>query len=86
MPGVARQMMCRHWKVPADYARRLGSAGGHLFIYGVDPDLLQQLRKPAPLDLDNAVTVIPPRHDPGVDAECPRGRDPLARWLAGQLG
>ena len=45
--------------VLADYADRLRSAGGHLFLSGVDPDLLEQLRKSHRVDLRDAVTVVP---------------------------
>jgi len=45
--------------VLAEYADRLQSAGGHLFLSGVAPDLLEQLRKTHRVDLVDAVTVIP---------------------------
>ena len=45
--------------VLADYAERLRSAGGHLFLSGVEPDLLDQLRRSHRLDLRDAVTVVP---------------------------
>jgi len=45
--------------VLADYAERLRSAGGHLFLSGVAPDLQEQLRKTHRVDLVDAVTVVP---------------------------
>ena len=45
--------------VLADYAERLSSAGGHLFLSGVQPDLLEQLQKSHRVDLRDAVTVVP---------------------------
>ncbi len=44
--------------VLANYAERLRSAGGHLFLSGVEPDLLDQLRTSQRLDLRDAVTVV----------------------------
>ena len=45
--------------VLADYAERLRAAGGHLFLSGVEPDLLDQLRRSHRVDLRDAVTVVP---------------------------
>jgi sulfate permease, SulP family len=45
--------------VLADYAERLRSAGGHLFLSGVAPGLHEQLRSTHRVDLVDAVTVIP---------------------------
>lgn len=45
--------------VLADYAERLRSADGHLFLSGVEPDLLEQLQKTHRVDLRDAVTVVP---------------------------
>jgi SulP family sulfate permease len=45
--------------VLADYAEGLGSAGGHLFLSGVQPDLAQQLQDTHRVDLRDAVTVVP---------------------------
>ena len=45
--------------VLAGYAERLRAAGGHLFLSGVEPDLLAQLRKSHRVDLRDAVTVVP---------------------------
>ena len=45
--------------VLADYAERLRSAGGHLFLSGVEGDLLDQLRQSHRVDLRGAVTVVP---------------------------
>ena len=44
--------------VLADYAERLRSAGGHLFLSGVEADLLDQLRQSHRIDLQDAVTVV----------------------------
>ncbi len=44
--------------VLADYAKRLRSAGGHLFLSGVAPELLRQLQKTHRIDLRDAVTVV----------------------------
>jgi SulP family sulfate permease len=45
--------------VLADYAQRLQSADGHLFLSGVGPDLEAQLRRTHRVDVDEAVTVVP---------------------------
>jgi sulfate permease, SulP family len=45
--------------VLADYAERLQSAGGHLFLSGVQPDLHEQLQNTHRVDLTKAVTVVP---------------------------
>jgi sulfate permease, SulP family len=45
--------------VLADYAERLRSAGGHLFLSGVQPDLHNQLQNTHRVDLRDAVTVVP---------------------------
>ena len=45
--------------VLADYAGRLHTANGHLFLSGIEPDLLNQLQKSHRIDLQNTVTVIP---------------------------
>ena len=45
--------------VLADYAERLRSDGGHLFLSGVGPDLLEQLQQTHRVDLRDAVTVVP---------------------------
>ncbi len=45
--------------VLADYAERLRSADGHLFLSGVEPDLLDQLRRSHRVDLRDAVTIVP---------------------------
>jgi sulfate permease, SulP family len=43
----------------ADYAERVRSAGGHLFLSGVEPELVQQLKSTQRGDLSDAVTVVP---------------------------
>jgi SulP family sulfate permease len=45
--------------VLADYAERRRAAGGHLFLSGVDPELIRQLRRTKRVDLQDAVTVVP---------------------------
>ena len=45
--------------VLAEYAQRLRSTGGHLFLSGVEPDLIDQLRRSHRVDLRDAVTVVP---------------------------
>jgi len=45
--------------VLADYAEPLRSAGGHLFLSGVDQALLEQLERTHRVDLREAVTVVP---------------------------
>lgn len=45
--------------VLADYAERLRAAGGHLFLSGVEPELLEQLQQTHRVDLKDAVTVVP---------------------------
>lgn len=45
--------------VLADYAELLHDDGGHLFLSGVGPDLLEQLQHTQRTGLQDAVTVIP---------------------------
>jgi hypothetical protein len=45
--------------VLAEYAERLRSAGGHLFLSGVQCDLHKQLQSTHRVDLRDAVTVVP---------------------------
>jgi len=44
--------------VMADYAERIRTAGGHLFLSGVDPQLLEQLKRAHRVDLEDAVTAL----------------------------
>lgn len=44
--------------VLADYADRIRLAGGHLFLSGVDPQLLDQLQRAHRVDLKGTVTVV----------------------------
>lgn len=44
--------------VLADYAERVRSAGGHLFLCGVDPALAEQLIRTRRVDVEDAVTVV----------------------------
>ena len=66
--------------VLADYAERLGVAGGHLFLSGVDRTLLKQLEKTHRLDLRGAVTVVPASET--VVESTHKARDAAAAWLA----
>lgn len=43
--------------VVRDYAERLDAAGGRLFLSGVDPQLLERLRRTQTLDEDRAISV-----------------------------
>jgi sulfate permease, SulP family len=45
--------------VLADYGERLACTGGHLFLSGVNTQLLEQLRRTRRVNLDSTVTVIP---------------------------
>lgn len=45
--------------VLADYAERLRSASGHLFLSGISPELIDQLKGTHRVDLRDAVTVVP---------------------------
>jgi hypothetical protein len=42
-----------------DYTERLDGAGGHLFLSGVDPRLLDQLSSANRVGVDEQVTVVP---------------------------
>ncbi|HEY6397574.1 MAG TPA: SulP family inorganic anion transporter [Solirubrobacteraceae bacterium] len=66
--------------VLADYAERLRSAGGHLFLSGVQPDLLEQLQKSHRLDLRDAVTVVPASET--VLQSTQKAVDDADAWLA----
>ena len=65
--------------VLADYADRLRSAGGHLFLSGVDPDLLEQLRRSHRVDLRDAVTVVPASST--ILASTQQAYDDAEAWL-----
>jgi sulfate permease, SulP family len=66
--------------VLADYADRLRAAGGHLFLSGVDPDLLEQLQKGQRVDLEDAVTVVPASDT--ILASTQTALDDAEAWLA----
>jgi SulP family sulfate permease len=66
--------------VLADYAERLRSAGGHLFLSGVQPDLLEQLQKSHRVDLRDAVTVVPASET--VLQSTQKAFDDADAWLA----
>lgn len=68
--------------VVRDYAKRLDAVGGRLFLSGVDPQLLERLRRTQTLDEDRAISVDTAEEivgqssgDAYADAE---------RWLAEQ--
>jgi len=62
--------------VLADYAERLHAAGGRLFLAGVDPGLLERLRRAGRVDVDEQVTVLP--------AEAELGASTLAAYATAQ--
>jgi sulfate permease, SulP family len=66
--------------VLADYAERLRSAGGHLFLSGVEPDLLAQLHKTHRVDLRDAVTVVPASDT--ILESTQQAYDDATAWLA----
>ncbi len=66
--------------VLADYAERLRSAGGHLFLSGVEPDLLDQLRRSHRLDLRDAVSVVPASET--ILESTQQAYDDAEAWLA----
>jgi sulfate permease, SulP family len=66
--------------VLADYAERLRSAGGHLFLSGVQPDLLEQLQKSQGVDLRDAVTAVPSSET--VLQSTQKAFDDADAWLA----
>ena len=66
--------------VLADYAERLRSADGHLFLSGVDPGLLEQLRRSQRVDLQDAVTVVGASETILESTE--RAYDQAEAWLA----
>lgn len=45
--------------VLGDYAERIRAAGGHLFLSGVAPELVDQLHRTRRVDLRDAVTIVP---------------------------
>jgi hypothetical protein len=65
--------------VLANYAQRIRAAGGHLFLSGVGPDLLEQLQHAHRVDLQDAMTVVPASDDPGINPEGVRRRRGVAR-------
>lgn len=66
--------------VLADYAEQLHSEGGHLFLSGVGPDLLEQLRHTHRVDLRDAVTVIPASEM--ILESTQKAYDDAEEWLA----
>ena len=66
--------------VLAEYAERIHSDGGHLFLSGVGPDLLEQLQHTHRVDLRDAVTVIPASETILESTE--KAYDDAEEWLA----
>ena len=66
--------------VLADYAEQLRLAGGHLFLSGVEADLLDQLRRSHRVDLQDAVTVVPASET--ILKSTQRAYDDGEAWLA----
>ncbi len=67
--------------VLADYAERLRSAGGHLFLSGVEPDLFDQMGRSRRVDLEDAVTVFPAEET--ILQSTQQAREEAEAWLAG---
>ena len=66
--------------VLADYAELVRSDGGHLFLSGVGPELLEQLRYTRRVDLSDAVTVIPASQT--ILESTQKAYDAAEQWLA----
>ena len=66
--------------VLADYAELLRSDGGHLFLSGVGPELLEQLQHTRRVDLSDAVTVIPASQT--ILESTQKAYDAAEQWLA----
>ncbi len=66
--------------VLADYAERVRSAGGHLFLSGVEADLLERLRRSHGVDLQDAVTVVPASET--ILESTQQAYDDAEAWLA----
>jgi len=65
--------------VIADYAERLHAAGGRLFLGGVDPELLERLRRAGRVDVDEQVTVLPAEAELGTSTLA--AYDAATAWL-----
>jgi SulP family sulfate permease len=70
--------------VLADYAERLRSAGGHLFLSGVAPKLIEQLQSTHRVDLRDAVTVVPASET--ILDSTQKAIDDAKAWLAIRVG
>jgi SulP family sulfate permease len=66
--------------VLADYAERIRSADGHLFLSGVNPDLVEQLRHTHRVDLRDTVTIVPAHET--ILASTRKAYDDAEAWLA----
>jgi len=66
--------------VLANYAELLRSGGGHLFLSGVGPDLLEQLQHTHRVDLRDAVTVVPASET--ILDSTQKAYDDAEAWLA----
>ena len=62
-----------------NYADDLAEVGGRLYLSGVAPDVLTQLRRAGKLDLDRAVQVIPA--DPVIGASTAQALAHASAWL-----
>jgi sulfate permease, SulP family len=70
--------------VLARYAQRLEAAGGRLYLSGVDPHLLEQLRRTRRVDVDRRVRVFPAGEIVGEASA--RAYRQGEHWLARQGG
>ena len=70
--------------VLADYAERLRSAGGHMYLSGVTVALAEQLRDTHRVDLEDAVTVIPATET--ILESTQTAIDAAEVWLASHAG
>ncbi len=66
--------------VLAEYAETLRSAGGHLFLSGLSPELIEQLQGSHRVDLRDAVTVVPASE--AVLQSTNRAFEEAEAWLA----
>jgi SulP family sulfate permease len=69
--------------VLADYAERLRSAGGHLFLSGVSAELIEQLQSTHRVDLRDAVTVVPASE--ALLESTQKALEDAEAWLAGRV-
>ncbi len=65
--------------VIADYAERLGAAGGRLFLSGVGPELVEHLHRTHRVDVAESVTVLP--ESPAVGGSTLAAYRAAEEWL-----